>query len=112
MAHVTLRARESDFIVAAVPMLLDSGADVSLLPRSAVASLIDGRDDLPHYELAGFDGHVSLAPAVTLELEFLVKSFRGRFLIIDDAIGILGRNVMNSFALAFNGPQLTWNVMA
>jgi hypothetical protein len=89
-----------------VPMLLDTGADVSLLPRSYVGPLTSA--DAAQYELEGFDGTKSTAPAVTAELQLLGKSFRGQFLVTDAWYGILGRNVLNNLSLVFDGPSRTW----
>ncbi|HSZ54357.1 MAG TPA: retropepsin-like aspartic protease [Tepidisphaeraceae bacterium] len=89
-----------------VPMLLDTGADVSLLPRSHVSSLV--MPGAGQYELQGFDGKRSTAPAVVAEVQFLGKSFRGEFLLIDSWHGILGRNVLNNLSLTFDGPSQQW----
>jgi hypothetical protein len=89
-----------------VPMLIDTGADVSLLPRSQVESLIPA--DARQYELEAFDGSKSAAPAISAELLFLGKTFRGQFLLIDSWHGILGRNVLNNLSLLLDGPSLMW----
>jgi len=89
-----------------VPMLLDTGADVSLVPRSFVQSIA-----APHakqYELEAFDGTKCTAPAITAELQFLGKSFRGQFLLIDSWHGVLCRNILNHLSLLFDGPSGQW----
>jgi hypothetical protein len=88
-----------------IPMLLDTGADVSLLPRS-LASLAS--PDAERYELVAFDGAKSTAPAVIAELQFLGKSFRGQFLVIDGWYGILGRNILNNLSILLDGPSQKW----
>ena len=60
-------------------MLLDSGADVTLVPRSVVQILGVDIDLEASYELMGFDGNISVAPAVELDLVFLRRIFRERF---------------------------------
>ena len=61
LALVTVRSEQLGIVVRDVPMLLDTGADVSLLPRlSALVS-----PDAKQYELEAFDGTRSTAPAVT-----------------------------------------------
>jgi hypothetical protein len=87
-------------------MLPDTGADVSLLPRSHASSLVS--PDAKQYELEAFDGTKSSAPAVTAELQFLGKSFRGHFLVSDTWHGVLGRNVLNNLSLRFDGPNRSW----
>jgi len=60
------------------------------------------------YELQAFDGARSVASAVDLELLFLKRSFRGRFLVTGQAWGILGRDVLNHVSLLLHGPGLVW----
>ena len=109
VAHVTVRSPVSGESVANVTMLIDTGADVSLLPRPPIAELIDSTPGDVQYELEGFDGTRSLAPAVRLELSFLGRIFRGQFLIVDQTHGVLGRNVVNSIPLLLDGPNSTWD---
>ncbi len=70
-----------------IPMLMDTGADVSLLPRSHVQSLAS--PNAKQYELEAFDGAKSTASAIPAELQFLGKTFRGQFLLIDSWHGVL-----------------------
>jgi hypothetical protein len=64
LAQVTLRDPDNRVTQQDVPMLLDSGADVTLIPRATVDSLGVGVVPDRQYELTGFDGSVSLAPVV------------------------------------------------
>lgn len=106
LALVTVKSEQLDIVIHDVPMLLDIGADVSLLPRSHVAALTSS--DAEQYELEAFDGTKSIAPAITAELQLLGKSFRGQFLLVDGWHGVLGRNVLNSLSLLFDGPSWKW----
>ena len=106
LALVTVLSDPPGVVIHDVPMLLDTGADVSLLPRSHVASLVS--PDAQQYELEAFDGTKSTAPAVTAELRLLGKSFRGQFLLIEGWHGVLGRNVLNNLSLLFDGPSRRW----
>jgi hypothetical protein len=90
-------------------MLLDTGADVSLLPRASVTELLGSLEPDAKYEIQGFDGKRSFAPAVDLEMRLLNKSFGGQFLVTDQEHGILGRNVLNSLSLCFDGPRQQWD---
>jgi len=88
-------------------MLIDSGADATLLPSLAVASLnIVGTGET--YELAAFDGTTSQSEAVRADLIFMNRRFRGRFLPIDAEVGVIGRDVLNHVRLLLDGPALGW----
>jgi len=104
VAAVSLRNPGDHTVVSDVPMLLDSGADVTLIPETFVSRI--GADIRSHktYELSGFDGHTAFAHAVHLDLIFLKRAFRGRFLVIDQEWGILGRDILNHIALLLDGP--------
>jgi hypothetical protein len=106
VAFVTVKSEHTGVTFQDVPMLLDTGADVSLLPRSIVGTAAS--PDATEYELEAFDGTKSTAPAVAAEVVFLGKSFRGQFLLTDAWHGILGRNVLNNLSLLFDGPSGTW----
>lgn len=108
VADVTLRNPDTGAIWPGVPMLIDSGADVTLIPQSAVTHLDLAADPARQYELIGFDGSISFAPVVRLELVYGRLTFRGRFLLIDQSCGILGRNILNALSLLLDGPNLTW----
>jgi hypothetical protein len=106
LAFVTVKSEQLGIEIHDVPMLLDTGADVSLLPRSHASQLAS--PDAEQYELEGFDGTRSTAPSVTAELQFVGKSFRGQILLIDSWHGVLGRNVLNNLSLLFDGPSRHW----
>lgn len=106
LALVDVRSEVLDGTIRDVPMLLDTGADVTLLPRSHVRPLISA--DAQLFELEAFDGTKSLSPAITCELVFLGKSFRGQFLLVDSWHGVLGRNVLNNLSIVFDGPSKQW----
>jgi len=108
LARVTLRNPQSGATQGYVPMLLDTGADVSLLPQTVVNSLGLTIFSDRQYELVSFDGSTSFAPVVQLELIFLERTFTGQFLTIEQEWGILGRNILNAIRLMLDGPSLTW----
>ena len=90
-------------------MLIDSGADLTLIPEKFIDELRLDLDLNERYELAGFDDHRSVAKSAQLDLVFLRRTFRGRFLAVNSESGILGRNVLNHFALVLDGPRLSWH---
>jgi len=109
LAQVTLRNPDNGALSPDVPMLLDSGADVTLIPQMTLNRLDITYVKDKRYELIGFDGNTSFAPVVQLELIFCDRTFRGQFLLINQEWGILGRNVLNSVPLMLDGPNLTWD---
>ena len=106
LALVDVDSELLGLVIRDVPMLLDTGADVSLLPRSHMVQLISTDAEL--FELEAFDGTKSLSPAITCELRFLGKKFRGQFLVVDSWYGVLGRNVLNNLSILFDGPAKKW----
>lgn len=108
LAQVTLRNPQNTAVLSDVPMLLDSGADVTLIPAGTLERLnMTATDEI--YELMGFDGRTSFASVARLEMRFLNRTFRGRFLLFDQEWGVIGRDILNHIALFFDGPSLTWN---
>jgi hypothetical protein len=108
VAYITLRNGATGVEWSNVPMQLDSGADITLVPLEAVNQLNLTITPDTYYELAGFDGHTTLVPMVRLELVFCQRTFRGQFLLVDQGWGILGRNVLNAVPLLLDGPRLRW----
>ena len=111
LAHVTLRNLTTGVHWSNVPMLLDSGADVTLLPRAVLDQLDLIMLTDRQYELVGFDGEARMASAVKLELVLAGRVFKGTFLLIEQDWGIIGRNILNALPLIFDGPQHSWDVM-
>jgi hypothetical protein len=108
MALVTLRDRNNGSTLPDVPMLIDTGADVTLLPLASVGQLGALIDFSAEYELVGFDGGRSIAQSVKLDLLFLRRAFKGRYLLIEQEWGILGRDVLNHVVLSLDGRQQRW----
>lgn len=91
-----------------VPLMLDSGADVSVIPLEtarAVGAVIS-RSTAPIQFLAGQE---ILLEQAELAVEFLRYRFRGAFLVVDSGYGIVGRNILNALALTLDGPRLEWS---
>lgn len=64
VAMVTVRNPNSQKLQQNVAMLLDTGADVTLVPRSIELPLRIDTDEAERYELAGFDDQTSVTVAV------------------------------------------------
>jgi predicted aspartyl protease len=109
VAYVSLRDPATGASLSDVPMLMDTGADVSFLPRSYIELLGTEPAADVVYEIQGFDGESKLANVIELELVFLGKKFSGQFLLIDQPMGILGRNILNVLSITFDGPRGKWD---
>jgi len=109
VARVMLRNPHSGATVSDVLLLVDTGADITLLPRTAVEQL--GVPLLPgqQYELLGFDGSKSFAPVVMLDLLFLRRAFRGQYLLTEEERGIMGRDILNHVIVLLDGPHQQWS---
>ena len=108
VAYVTLRNPATGVSLSDVPMLIDTGADATLLPQEYVEQLRVEPDENTLYEVQGFDGEIKFAKMVKLELYFLERKFAGQFLLLDQPMGILGRNILNSISILLDGPRNKW----
>ncbi len=93
-------------------MLIDSGADLTLIPEASIAELGPDLGSERHVDLQGFDGRVTTARVVELDLIFLGMIFRGRLAVVESPVGVLGRNVLNRFAIVLDGPNLDWKELS
>lgn len=108
IAKIALREIETSKRLKDVQMLLDTGADISLLPISSVKNLGIIPLQNESYRLEGFDGSHIFSEVYYLQIIFLGKRFTGKFCVIDTEIGILGRDVLNRVSILFDGSNLTW----
>ncbi len=109
LAQVSLRDVPTGATVTDVLLLIDTGADITLLPRTAIERLgVVPRAD-QQYALRGFDGSISLAPVVVVDMLFLRRAFRGRYLVVETEPGILGRDILSHVTVLLDGPQQQWS---
>ena len=109
LATVALRNMHGGATVSDVILLVDTGADVTLLPRTAVGLLGVLPTARATFDLIGFDGTRSKAVAVDLDMMFLGRAYRGTYLVIESEHGVLGRDVLASVALVLDGPAQQWS---
>jgi len=108
VAEVVFRDSVSATSIPGVSMLIDTGADISVIPLWVIEALGLDTSSCTSYKTTAFDGSVSTHYAINVEMTFLNKLFRGQFLVVDDAIGIIGRNILNRMDMLFSGKQLEW----
>lgn len=112
VARIVLRNPDAGNAVSDVLLLVDTGADVTLLPQASIQELgVSPLADL-RYELMGFDGSRSFASVVLVDMVFLNRVFRGRYLVTEGECGILGRDILNHVTLLLDGPRLQWSEQA
>ena len=111
VAQVTIRNPIVGKNVTGVPMLIDTGADATLIPRAILPFLDIEEEALEStgYFLVGFDGTRSQAVLVPVTLEFLGKRVAGEYLLTETNYGVLGRDVLNLFRIVFDGPRQIWD---
>lgn len=107
-----IRARvqgPSDEVATEVPLLIDTGADVSVIPLAATRSA--GAIVRPAtVAIQFYTGEEIALQETEVTVSFLRYRFRGCFLVAESDYGIAGRNILNLLALVLDGPQQTWSV--
>jgi hypothetical protein len=106
---VTVRDPASGATIDDVSMLLDSGADISALSKAVVDALELAAGERA-YQVMAFDNTVRERLAVRAEVVFLRGHFKGLFIVVDQDVGVLGRNILNNFVVMLDGPRLEWDV--
>lgn len=109
VANVTLRNPATGELLSNIPVLVDTGANATLLPSGAVEKLGIVAEEGAGFEVQVFDGDRKFLKTVRLELYVLDKKFSGEYLLVDRPVGILGRNVLNNLSLLFDGPRNEWS---
>ncbi len=108
IARVKLRNPETLKTIADVPMLMDTGSDITLLPQSLCDEIGVEVSETESLNLEGFNQAVTEAFYVRLDFIFLNKIFRGKFLVYNQNEGIIGRDILNEFSILFDGVNLEW----
>ena len=108
VATVSVSNLDSGAISDDVPMLLDSGADISALPKAVVDALALPFADRA-YDVMAYDNRVRACQSVHAGVVFLRGHFKGRFIVLDQDVGVLGRNILNHFVVTLDGPHLEWH---
>lgn len=93
----------------AVTMLLDSGADVTLVPRY-VAQAVGASLESLGVVLASYDGNQTSWDVAEVRLDFSGYRFRGAYVVADTDRGVIGRDILNRLVLVLDGPREEWFV--
>ena len=109
-ALVTLINPQNNFQISNVPMLLDTGADATLIPLTC-AQPLDIKPENQIWEIEAFDGSTNQSAVVRLQMVFQGRSFRGEYLLIEQDYGIIGRNILNLLNINFDGRNLRWEIL-
>jgi predicted aspartyl protease len=109
IARVDWKNLETGSIISDIRMLVDTGAESTLVPRSVVSQLGLVPNENQSYKLIGFDGSTSYACTVLLMLLLGRVRVQADFPVIDQDYGILGRDVLNLIRLDLDGPHLIWD---
>lgn len=104
IAHIVVLNHVTNESAADVPMLIDSGADVSLLPADVAARL--GLVTVGEQVLQSYDGERRSAPFVEATVCWGKYTFKGQYVVGTADVGVLGREILNLLRLDLNGPEL------
>jgi len=108
VARAVVGAPDGSVEVQDVAMLLDTGADVSVIPR-AVADRLGITARLSGVRLQGYGGAQTEAAVADPRLDVLRYRFRGTFVVSTVEHGVLGRDVLNLLTVTLDGPPVTWS---
>lgn len=93
-----------------VLMLLDTGADVTVVPERVLRALEAEKEDVA-YEIEYLEGAAPDAlAAVHLQMQWHGFKFTGSFLVTAASYGIVGRNTLNRLVLLLDGPTQRWEI--
>lgn len=99
---ITIRSPGDSVKQITIDVLVDTGADMTVLPRALINAL--GAEPASTYDVFGI-GRVSIGPCDTYFLEFEIAGTRKLVEVI--GVGdepVLGRNLINEFTLRLHGP--------
>jgi hypothetical protein len=100
-----------------VKMMMDTGADMSIIPKGAVNELEERLGIKMPYgyrTVEDFNGKKSKHKFYNLTLVIQNSGFKDELLLdfieIDDKDGILGRDVINNYSIHMDGCKLAWTL--
>jgi len=111
-ANVVFRATDGSAKLENIQMLLDTGADISVVPLPVLTHLGASVTPGKSIEIESYDGTKTYVHVAILTMEFCNLLFTGQFIALNQSEGIIGRDVLNRLNVNFNGPSLTWDILS
>ncbi len=111
VAFVSLLNLKNGLEKSNVPMLLDTGADLTLIPKFAVEYLDLDFSQSSEVRLETLEGNKSITQAIELQITFANEKFQAKFPLIEQDYGIIGRNILNRFKIELDGQNLHWEIL-
>jgi len=103
--HVTIQPPDRRTAVSDLPALLDTAADITVIPARVAEKL--GLVPLDEVPIGGFDGRVTWVSTFLVELA--LKQFESKVMRVvagrDEPYVLLGRDVLNGRRILLDGPQ-------
>ncbi len=103
--HVTIRPPDRRTALADLPALLDTAADISVIPAAIAEQL--GLVPLGEVRISGFDGR--LTSVLTFLVELTLRQFEPKAVRVvagkDEPYVLLGRDILNAYRVVLDGPQ-------
>jgi len=100
-----------------VKMLVDTGAEISAIPKKTVNELEKSLKIILPYDMIkakGYDKVISIARRYNIKVR--IKSGEHTFIHdiyaieVDEEEGILGRDILNCYFITFKGPELIFTI--
>ncbi|HMS38909.1 MAG TPA: aspartyl protease family protein [Pyrinomonadaceae bacterium] len=111
VAIVSLTNPKNGLKTSNVPMLLDTGADLTLIPKFAVEYLDLDFSQSSEIRLETLEGNVSVSQVLELQIIFANEIFQAKFPLIEQDYGVIGRNILNRFKIELDGQNLHWEIL-
>ncbi len=106
---VLLRSPTNAALAITVPAKIDTAADITAIPETALESLrLQAGDEIP---VSGYDGRLATVHTYFVILEVAQARFRiAEVVVTPERYALLGRDVLNHFYTHLHGPDLTFDL--
>jgi len=106
---VLLRSSVNADLIMTVPAKIDTAADITTIPETALEPLrLQAGDEI---SVSGYDGRLVTVRTYFVILEVAQARFRiAEVVVTPESCVLLGRDVVNYFYTRLNGPDLTFDL--